>query len=165
MDITAILSGIKGTVLDAKHIELLKHAYELQNQNIEQLKNNNDALKEKAGLLEEKAALLEKENESLKAAIKNFQTQEPTMSARPSIDDFSENAMKILKLYRTTDKTALFLDEMKPALGITGIQVASAINELRNAGIIDSCCVELNRSPSYSLTEVGTHLVLQIASS
>ena len=33
-------------MLDAVNFELLKTAYELQNQNIEQLKNNNTALKE-----------------------------------------------------------------------------------------------------------------------
>ncbi len=38
MEITAILNEIKGKVLDATHFELLKHAYDLQNQNIHQLK-------------------------------------------------------------------------------------------------------------------------------
>lgn len=34
MDVIAMLTGLKGTALDLKHIELLKHAYELQDQNI-----------------------------------------------------------------------------------------------------------------------------------
>ena len=39
-----ILAGLKDKVLDASHFDILRHAYELQNQNIEQLKTNNDAL-------------------------------------------------------------------------------------------------------------------------
>ena len=38
MDAISLLNGVKNKVLDATNYELLKHNYELQNQNIEQLK-------------------------------------------------------------------------------------------------------------------------------
>ena len=42
MDVIAILQTLKGKVLDATHFDMLKHAYELQDQNLKQLKTNND---------------------------------------------------------------------------------------------------------------------------
>jgi hypothetical protein len=69
MDISKILSDIKGKALDAAHFDLLKHAYDLQNENIEQLKSNNQALKESNEFLEEKVKRLEKENESLRKCV------------------------------------------------------------------------------------------------
>jgi len=93
VDITAILSGIKGKVLDAQHFDLLKHAYDLQNQNIEQLKSNNEALKEKAQLLSEKATLLLRENEALKTTIK---TLESRLASLPKAEELCEDEKKIL---------------------------------------------------------------------
>ena len=37
MDILGVLQTLKGKVLDATHFELLKHAYELQDENLKQL--------------------------------------------------------------------------------------------------------------------------------
>ena len=46
MDAISLLSGLKNKVLDAKNYDLLKRTYDLQNQNIEQLKTSNTAFKE-----------------------------------------------------------------------------------------------------------------------
>ena len=70
MDISRILNDIKGKALDAAHFDLLKHAYDLQNENIEQLKSNNQALRESNDLLAEKVKRLEKENESLRRSVR-----------------------------------------------------------------------------------------------
>src|SRR5688572_26032865 len=51
MDVISILNGIKGKVLDAAHFDLLRSAYDLQNENIEQLKSNNEAIRENNILL------------------------------------------------------------------------------------------------------------------
>ena len=69
MDIARILGSIKGKVLDATHFELLKHAYELQVQNTDQLNNNNEALKENNELLQQKLRELEDENSRLKKVV------------------------------------------------------------------------------------------------
>ena len=69
MDISKILSDIKGKVLDAANFDLLMHAYDLQNENIKQLKNNNQALKENNDLLKEKVENLEEENQSLRKSV------------------------------------------------------------------------------------------------
>ena len=50
----------------------MQSAYELQNQNIEQLKNNNEALNENNSLLRDKISSLEKSNISLEERIKLF---------------------------------------------------------------------------------------------
>ena len=47
-----ILQGLKGKVLDLQHIEMLRHAYDLQEENVKQLKCNNDLLRDSAQRLE-----------------------------------------------------------------------------------------------------------------
>jgi len=94
MDITAILSSVKGKVLDVHHFDLLKHAYELQNENIEQLKTNNEALKEKLQLLKEEAALLSRENETLTATVKTLRSQ---LAALSHTEGLCEDETKILR--------------------------------------------------------------------
>ena len=64
-DVGAILQGLKGKALDVKDVELLKHAYELQDQNLKQLKTNNDALHENVGLMREKTERMQQEIERL----------------------------------------------------------------------------------------------------
>ena len=54
MDVLSVLNGIKGKVLDAANHDLLRRAYDLQNDNIEQLKSNNDALRESNSMHKER---------------------------------------------------------------------------------------------------------------
>ena len=159
MDITNILSSIKGKVLDAKNIELLKHSYDLQNDNIEQLKNNNDALKESNQLLQEKLDRFQKENKSLRATIKQLKEQIPSSSESL---DLSEVAIDILKLYVDRDKTKLYRDETDPSLSHGQIQIEAAIDELTNADIIHTIGFSPNRGPRWSLTKFGRKLLANI---
>jgi cell division protein FtsB len=159
MDIGAILSGIKGKVLDAQHFDLLKHAYELQNQNIEQLKSNNEALKEKSELLGEKAALLEKENKSLKATIKLLESQVRVLPSVPSFDGLSEVARSILRIYLDANETGMFLDEIEPRLRCNKIQAEAGVDELKEAGIVAPCGGIAGRGMRYSLTREGRRLL------
>jgi hypothetical protein len=65
MDFLGMLNGLKGKVLDAAHFDLLKSAYDLQNENITQLKSNNEALKENAELVRGQVEQLRLENHQL----------------------------------------------------------------------------------------------------
>ena len=67
MDIIAILTGLKGKALELRDIEFLKHAYELQEQNIKQLKENNEAVRDALGLAKTRIESLESENADLKS--------------------------------------------------------------------------------------------------
>ncbi len=164
MDIAAILSGIKGKVLDAKHIELLKHAYDLQNQNIEQLKSNNEALREKAQLLEERAALLKNENDALRATVEGLQARVDVPPRAPSLHGLSDVALNIVKLYRAMNKTDLFMDEIAPQVRCSQIQLEAAIGELEDAGIIESLGGVMGRGSSYSLTKEAKRLLAKMPS-
>jgi FtsZ-binding cell division protein ZapB len=69
MDVIAILTGLKGKALDLRDIELLKHAYELQDQNIKQLKENNDALRDAVAIAQDRVTSLEQENTELQNQV------------------------------------------------------------------------------------------------
>lgn len=69
MDISKILSDIRGKVLDAEHFDSLMHAYDLQNENIKQLQNNNKALRESNERLQEEVNRLKIENESMRKSV------------------------------------------------------------------------------------------------
>ena len=73
MDTLKILGDIKGKVLDAAHFDLLKHAYELQEKNIEQLKSNTEALKESNEQYKEKLYKLEQEIKKLQKLITDYE--------------------------------------------------------------------------------------------
>jgi len=159
MDIVSILSGIKGKVLDATYFELLKHSYELQNQNIEQLKSNNEALKESNQLLQEKMSRLEKDSTSLLQKVEELKKQVPVSSGQVNVSNLSEVAVAILKLYLSRDVTEMFPDEMTPSVPYSQIQVEAAIDELVDAEIIFSGGGMVGRGMSYSLTQDGTRLL------
>lgn len=98
MDPIAILSGIKDKVLDAHHFDLLKKAYEVQNQNIEQLKTNNEALRENNSLLKEKAAKQEKEITLLKGTVEELKSR---ISELPQAGRLTQDEESILKFLST----------------------------------------------------------------
>lgn len=81
MDIVAILQGLKGKVLDLKDIELLKHTYDLQDQNQKQLKTNNDALRENAELVREKITRLQTEIDRLSAENQQLRAEADRLRA------------------------------------------------------------------------------------
>jgi len=62
------LDGLKGAALDQAHIVMIKHAYELQEKNVEQLERNNALLEKEIQRLEPEIKKLQEENENLIAS-------------------------------------------------------------------------------------------------
>ncbi len=75
MEITKILSTIKGKVLDATNYELLSSAYEIQQQNIIQLKENNTSIKENNELLKNKIQNQEETIKDFKIEISKLKSE------------------------------------------------------------------------------------------
>lgn len=150
MDILNILEQLKQKGLDVVQIELLKSAYELQNRNIEQLKDNNDALRESHQLLKEKVTTLEKENEVLKNEFK-------ALPIIKSDDAISEIGRDVLKRCVMDDVIQFNSDDMIANLSqYTRIQVETGIGELRSHSlIIQSGVIGYGRGAKYRLTQHG----------
>ncbi len=156
MDVLSILNGVKNKVLDAKNFNILKHAYDLQNENIEQLKSNNEALKESNELFQEKVNCLEEENESLKRSVTKLSQRVPQLDHDSTSSRLSEVALAILDFYRQRDTTKLCKEaEIIPALNFGKIQIESAIDELKKAKMIISSSIRPDYGIMYSLTEQG----------
>ncbi|MBA7482016.1 hypothetical protein ES707_17496 [subsurface metagenome] len=156
MDVISILNGVKDKVLDAKNYDLLKRAYALQNENIEQLKTNNEALKESNKLLKEKLVHLEGENESLKQSVDEISQRVSQLDQDSASSSLSEVALAILDLYRQRDTTGLFKEvEIIPDLNFSKIQIESAIDELKRSNMIKSSLISHDYGIKYSLTEQG----------
>ncbi len=156
MDVISILNGVKNKVLDAKNYELLKHAYALQNENMEQLKSNNEAIKENHQLLQKKVNHLEEENKSLRQSVAELSQKVSQLDRDGVFSGLSEVALAILDLYRQRDTTGLWKEsEIIPALHFGKIQIASGIDELKKAKMIDPSSGSPDGDMKYSLTEQG----------
>jgi len=155
MDIINTLGTIKGKVLDDSHFDLLKHAYELQHQDIVQLKNNNDALGESNELLKQKIKELNDENIILKETIKKYKNIIKLLPQTSLIDDFSEIAVNILELYISNDTTELWEKFIMRTLPFSEIQVQAGLDELCRAELISSYSFDPSHGKEYSLTEKG----------
>jgi predicted nuclease with TOPRIM domain len=161
MDISKILGEIKGKALDAAHFDLLKHAYDLQNENIEQLKSNNEALKESNQLLLDKLERLEKENELLRKSVECLKQQVVQSSDTFHAGGLTEVARDVLRLYVQQDTTDLFDGDIIGALAHSRIHVEAALDELRKGGILDIGGRALDGGKSYLLTGKGKKYLTQ----
>jgi predicted nuclease with TOPRIM domain len=157
MDIINILGTIKGKVLDTSHLDLIKDAYELQNQNIVQLKNNNDALRESNELLKQKIKKLNDENTILKETVKKYKNNIKSLPQISLTDDFSEVAVNILELYVGNDTTELWEKYIIRKLPFSEIQVQEGLDELCKAELISSYSFDPSHGREYSLTEKGRY--------
>lgn len=157
MDITKILGTIKGKVIDEYHFNLLKHAYELQNENIVKLEANNDALKESNDLLKQKIRELNDENAILKETIKEYKNQIRSIPQASLRDDISEIAINILELYISNDTTELWEKFIMRSLPFSKIQVQEGLDELCRAELISSYSFDPSHGKEYSLTEKGVY--------
>jgi len=156
MDVISILNGVKNKVLDAKNYELLKHAYALQNENIEQLKSNNEAIKENNQLLQKKVNHMEEENKSLRQSVAELSQKVSQLERDGVSSGLSEVALAILDLYRRHDATKLYKEtQIIPALNFRKIQIESAIDELKKANMISCSSINRDYGMKYSLTEQG----------
>ncbi|MGD0553135.1 MAG: hypothetical protein ABSB25_10870 [Sedimentisphaerales bacterium] len=156
MDPISILKGLKDKVLDAQNFDILKHVYDLQNENLEQLKHNNDALKESNGLLREQVNSLRKENESLKQQVGEL-SQKVAQNDDNASTSFSEAADAILGFYHLEDSTDVLKDSIISALSdhFGTIQIESAIDELTDANMISLISMNQEGNMRYSLTAQG----------
>ena len=155
MDIIKILGTLKGKVLDASHFDLLKHAYDLQNKNIVQLKNNNDVLKESNDLLKQKIIELNAENTILKETIEEYKNQIKTIPRTSLMDNLSEIAINILELYISNNTTELWEKFIMRTLPFSKIQVQAGLDELCSAELISSYSFDPSHGKEYSLTDKG----------
>lgn len=163
MEISKILAGIKGKVLDAANFELLQSAYELQENNLSQLKQNNEAITESQGLLKEKSAQLEKENESLRAKVAELEAQ--LAAANPDGDNggLSKAAISILQMLIENDSTRFIGERVSGITGLTNIESAAAIDELEENGLARATAGTYE-GVEYSLTDSGKRYVLKMQS-
>jgi len=167
MDIIQILSTIKGKVLDAANFELLKTAYGLQNQNIEQLKNNNTALKESNDLLKEKINSLNKDNSTLKERVLILEDELRLKKEDSRSQGLSEVALAILGKCIKHDVTEFNDESMLGSLSpYSRIQVESAIDELEKLQLIYARSIMggFGEGTDYSLTAEGKKAALKIPS-
>lgn len=153
MDIGKLLSDLKGKVLDASHFDLLKHAYELQEQNIIQLKSNNDALRESNDLLKEKLSSYTKKIEDLEE--ENLNLSKTVRSQAESETEnivLSDNAMTILKKIIQQDVTDFYQNAIIDVLGMGRITTQAALDELSEKGLIDCMTARHGYGLHYHLT-------------
>ena len=155
MDIGKLLSSLKGKVLDANHFELLKHAYDLQEQNIVQLKSNNAALKESNDILKEKTSnlaeeidLIRKENERLSSLVK-VQKEDGT----PEKIVLSDNAISVLQRILHEDVTDFYQNAIVDVMEISRIETEAALDELSEKELISSMTVRSGYGRHYHLTK------------
>jgi len=163
MDIIKILSTIKGKVLDAEHFEILQHVYELQNQNIEQLKNNNSALKESNNLLKEKNDNLEKENSELKKRIVFLENELTLKKSTELPQKLSEVAEAILRKCMQEDITNFNDKNMIRSLPYSKIEIEAGIDELSHLKLVHLGSVQMmGGGANYYLTTEGMKFVLKL---
>lgn len=161
MDITSILQGIKGKVLDAAHFDLLKHAYELQEQNINQLKSNNEAIKESNLLIQEKnkhisgeMVALESRIQELEEALAKAQVPETALNEPSSV------ALAVLGKFKERDVTDMYQHQIAHLLPHTNIEVESALDELSELELISFGSVSYENGVNYYLTGKGKKFLL-----
>lgn len=84
MEIVKLLGTFKGKALDLKDVELLKHAYQLQDENIKQLKTSNDLFREQVESLRLQIRERDSEIASLTGEIAQTKAQlEEAVRQRP----------------------------------------------------------------------------------
>jgi len=154
MDIGTILNDIRDKVLDAAHFDRLKHAYDLQNDNIEQLSRNNAAFKESNELLVKQVAELQEANDLLTQTVAQLRQRLGQLDDEAAISPLSPVALAILHLYQQADSTKLYKEsDILAALSFTRIQIEAAIDELRREDMIKHSSINQKRGACYSLTE------------
>lgn len=159
MDILGILQTLKGKVLDATHFELLKHAYELQDENVKQLKNNNEALKESNGLVKEKMGRLEAELARLRGIIEELEKKVPAVAPVSGYSPTRAEAA-ILEQYVKCDETRLYDEQLFRLIRMSKIEIEAGFDELQMHKLIDIGSVG-SHGASYYLTDEGKQFVLK----
>jgi len=163
MDIIKTLTQIKGKVLDAAHFEILRNAYDLQNQNIDQLKTNNTAFRESNSLLKENNSRLEKETRSLKETVSTLEKQIGSFKSGSLAQEITEYAEAILHKCVKDDITEFNDERMIDSLPYSRIQAKVGLDELLNLSFICfSSATKRVRGVTYRLTDTGKKFALKL---
>ncbi|MEM8737267.1 MAG: hypothetical protein AAGG38_02150 [Planctomycetota bacterium] len=161
MDVTGMLSGLKGKVLDAAHFDILKSAYDLLNQNLEQLKSNNAAISENRDLLQEKIERLEKDNSSLREQVKKYK-QLAANTAMVSNKNLSSVETELLIMFKQKDSLIISSSVYGPLERRSKIEFTNAIEDLKKRGFISRVFHGQGISDSYELTHQGQKAILTL---
>jgi FtsZ-binding cell division protein ZapB len=169
MDYSAILAGLKDKMLDLKHIEILRHAFNLQNETIQQLKTSNETFRDRNDFLKEQVTTLQGEVKMLQGKIETLQKSLPTESEYHP----QGFALRIMLLYKDAGKTECYEGEMHRKLQCSDIELSVALRELSDNHILR--CSSFQRESSrrqgmasdtsggcYKLTADGEKLVLRL---
>lgn len=154
MDITKILNDIKGKVLDAAHFDMLKRAYDLQQENIAQLKENNELLREANQRLKGENETLKTTNADLVAKLKTLSHTHP--------GEFTQVASDVLNLFLHQDTTSIHDEAIVNSLSHGRIKVEAALDELRKANILRREGNLLYEGFIYYLTETGKQYLAKL---
>ena len=158
-NILPILAGLKGKVLDAINYERLKAAFELQNDNIEQLKTNNATIRERDEFHKQKIASLETELSTLRARLTTVEKQSPPV---PPAYEPSGVAAHILELYKKYQKVDLREKFIQASLKLSDLQMSAALRELQSNGMLKGTSIirSVEGGANYRLTERGEKFIL-----
>ena len=135
--------------------------YDLQNQNIDQLKSNNAAITENNQLLRERCERLEEESGRLKAENASLRAEQ-AHSNTTKIDYAPTGIpLEIVKLYRQVDSHVLYEEQVASVLRHPKLEIEVAFSELSDHEIVSWGSIG-NRGVGYYLTALGKKLVLHI---
>ena len=163
MSLMEILNDLKGKALDAAHFDLLKHAYELQDKNMEQLEKSNAGLEKENQCLKEKVQQLSVENVTLNEELKKYRAEKAGLRKPKSYKKLSVVAQAILDFYLRSDMTTLDDSDIFGGVGggkYSKIEISTAMDELKTAKLLDSCSYNYRTGVrDYFLTKEGLTLL------
>ena len=156
MDVIGVLSSVKDKVLDAAHHDLLKGAYELQNENITQLRSNNEALKESNILLQEKVTEQKKEIKRLRVSVKELTAK---LDALPDVGELSEEERKILQFLSSCEED-VSTEVIAQRLGLSLTRAKYYLEQMRQSDYVYSQDYTDGRS-DYYIAQKGRGYLMQ----
>lgn len=155
--IVELLNGLKGTALDLKHIELLKHAYELQEQNIDQLKTNNEALRESTDLLKQNNQRLQEQVEQLETELESEKERALSLENQIPVSDESLDPMQesVLQFISENGGSRILVDDIYRGLSLSASVVGFHLGELVERGMVSKTMQFSTKQTRCSIRQVG----------
>ena len=168
MDPLKLLADVKGKVLDAINFDMLKSAYELQAQNLDQLKSNNDAFRENNELLKEKAARLQSDVVRLRTEVERL---EKGALAKPPIYTPTGLPLQMLRSFKRRDASSLEDTQIMQDVRSGTLEFEAAIKELQMANLLRASSLRMRSrgdrgvswgGTTYALSDEGRKLILAL---
>jgi len=147
-----------GKVLDVARMDLLKHTYKLQEDNIGQLKTNNEALKDSNELLKEKNVELKNEVATLRTNL-----EEARQAIRDDAEpELSEIELKLLKFFGNNDGDVFASDRLRPRGGFKEQKAVleHALTNLSHLGFLDVVPTFGDETP-YAIAHKGREFLIK----